>query len=391
MKNLFITFFLGFSTFSCIEPYDFILSQNPAFLLVDGQIYDKDSSAVRLYYTNQQNNDPTNILIEDAKVQIIENGNKRISFVYDSFGEKYKPQDLTFKGCNNCTYQLNFVLADGKEYVSTVDTLKIPDQYDRIFDNYNPIKRKFEMYADLKPKSNINSYYQTYFINYEACEFCAECSSRCGYQVVPNLPCPGLFKSCNCKPDVKVTRTDFFYQFPCLPGPTRCWNFKRQRYYSIFTDDILGIGTKRTQKLLEVPLSDYTRYYVEVYQNNVTTEAYIYLKNLEQDGQKSGTLVDPVPPVITGNVFLKEDLNKRVLGLFQVSGQQKYGYYVDRTKAPSGTMLLPENPDFIYYDLRRADFVYKAGASSGCTGSPAYAECVPTYFRTNIKPLNWRD
>jgi hypothetical protein len=119
------------------------LDENPSLLLIDGQIYDQDSSAIRLYYTNQKFQDPTNILVEDAKVSVIENGNKRINFVYDGIREKYKPIDLTFTGCNNCNYQLSIVLSNGKEYISTIDTLKKPDRYEQIVDTYNPTKRKF--------------------------------------------------------------------------------------------------------------------------------------------------------------------------------------------------------------------------------------------------------
>jgi hypothetical protein len=383
MKNLFYLFLVSLLFTSCISPYEFNLDDNPAFLLVDGSIYDQDSCVIRLYYTNQKYNDPTNTVIADAKIQVIENKNRRINFVFEQVGEKYKPTDLTFRGCNNCTYQLSIVLANGKEYLSTIDTLKIPDRYEQIFDNYNPEKKKFEVYGELKPKNSFNLYYQTYFVNYETASYCAECYSCSGYEVEPNLPCPGLFKSC--KTGSQCSNSSFL----CEPGVPRCWNFKRQRYYSIFGDDILALGSNRTQKLLEVPMSNYDRYYIEIYQNNITSDAYRYMKNLEDNGSRSGTLVDPIPPIIFGNVFLKSDENQRVLGLFQVSGQQKYGYYVDRTKAPTGVILLPDNIDFKYYDLQKGD-IRIARPQSGCNFSP-YARCVPTSFRTNVRPLNWRD
>jgi Domain of unknown function (DUF4249) len=382
MKNLFILILLITGTCSCISPYDFTLENNPAFLLVDGQIYDQDSSAIRLYYTNQKFQDPDNILVEDAKVSVIENGNKRINFVFDGLRKKYKPENKTFVGCNNCTYQLNIVLANGKEYISTIDTIKNPDQYEQIYDVYNPTTRKFEVYGNLKTKNGSNLYYQTYFINYKKALICAQYNGCSNYELIPNayLPCPGFLKSC---------KGGFPSQFPCEPGITRCWNFKRQRYYSIFGDNILGIGSKRVHKLLEVPMTDYDRYYVEVYQNYITADAYKYMKNLEENGQRSGTLVDPIPPIITGNVFLKGNENQRMLGYFQVSGQQKYGYYVDRTKAPTGVILLPVNVDFIYYDVSL--FYFDNAPKLNSCLIPPYAQCNPDSYRTNAKPLNWID
>lgn len=379
-KNLFNLIFIGLTITSCIEPYEFNLEDNPEFLLIDGSIYDQDSCVVRLYYTNQKFNDPTNKVISDAKVQVIENGNKRINFVFEQEGQKYKPEDLSFRGCNNCTYQLSIISANGKEYVSTIDTLKTPDRYEQIFDTYNSEKRKFEMYGDLKPKNSSNLYYQTYFINYIKAFTCAAYSKCSDYELVPNvyIPCPGFLKSCN---------GGYGASFPCEPGITRCWNFKRQRYYSIFGDKILAIGTKRTQKLLEVPMTNYDRYYVEVYQNYISEDTYKYMKDLEENGKRSGTLVDPIPPIIFGNVFLKTDENQRVLGYFQVSGQQKYGYFVDRTKAPTGVSLLPKNIDLEYYDLEAFP---SAPRISGCI-APPYAQCTPNSYRTTVKPLNWRD
>jgi Domain of unknown function (DUF4249) len=381
MKNLFYLFLVNLLFTSCISPYDFVLDENPSLLLIDGQIYDQDSSAIRLYYTNQKFQDPTNILVEDAKVSVIENGNKRINFVYDGIREKYKPVDLTFTGCNNCNYQLSIVLSNGKEYISTIDTLKKPDRYEQIVDTYNPTKRKFEVYGELKPKNSTNLYYQTYFINYKKALTCFNSDKCSDYEIEPNvyLPCPGFLKSC---------KGGYNASFPCEPGVTRCWNFKRQRYYSIFGDNILAIGTKRTQKLLEVPMTGYDRYYVEIYQNYVTSDAYKYLKNLEENGQRSGTLVDPMPPIIAGNVFLKGDENERILGFFQVSGQQKYGYFIDRTKAPTSVSLLPVNPDLEYYSLE--PIYYSAPQLPKCI-IPPYAQCTPNSFRTNVKPLNWFD
>jgi Domain of unknown function (DUF4249) len=344
MKNLFLFILLITGSLSCISPYEFNLEDNPEFLLVDGKIYNQDSCVVRLYYTNQKFNDPTNTVISNAKIQVIENGNKRINFVFNTKAQEYKPEDFRFSGCKNCTYQLSIVLPNGKEYISTVDTLLTPDPYLNISDTYNPVKRKFEVFGDLKSKSASNLYYQTYFINYKKSVICFYSNECSDYEIEPNvyLPCPGFLKFC---------KGGGFSSFPCEPGVTRCWNFKRQRYYSIFGDNILAIGTKRVQKLLEVPMTNYDLYYVEVYQNYITSDAYRYMKNLEENGQRSGTLVDPVPPIITGNVFLKGDENQRILGYFQVSGQQKYGYYVDRTKAPTGVSLLPANPDLEFYDL----------------------------------------
>jgi hypothetical protein len=76
------------------------------------------------------------------------------------------------------------------------------------------------------------------------------------------------------------------------------------------------------------------------------------------------------------------------LVFFQVSGQVKYGYTVERTKAPTGIGLLPKNLDLEYYDLRNGQLfdTYLEGCNF-----PAYAECKCTSFRTNVEPLNWRD
>jgi predicted Zn-ribbon and HTH transcriptional regulator len=394
MKHLFYSILLLLAISSCISPYDFVLDENPSFLLIDGQIYDQDSCVIRLSYTNQKSNDPTNKVINDAKIQVIENGSKKINFVFEGVGQKYKPENLTFRGCIGCTYQLDIVLPDGKQYISTIDTMKTPDRYEKIFDIYNPETRKFEVYANLRPKSNVSSYYQTYFINYERATYCADCgySDQFDADLYPytNPPrrCPGYLKAC--KPTTYLQQNRIF-GFRCEganPKSYNCWNFKRQRYYFIFADNILALNTNRTLKLLEVPLTDYNRYYIEVYQNHITANNYQYMKALEENGQRTGSLTDPIPPIIAGNVNLKGDENQRALGFFQVSGQVKYGYTVERTKAPTGIGLLPKNLDLEYYDLRNGQLfdTYLEGCNF-----PAYAECKCTSFRTNVEPLNWRD
>ena len=132
MKNLLIFIFLITGAFSCISPYDFNLNDNPEFLLIEGKIYQYDSCFVKVAYTNQKSNDPVNTPIADAKVYLLENGKTIIPFVYEKSSEKYKPQNPIFRGCSDCTYKLNIVLPNGKEYESTIDTIKVPDAYEKI-------------------------------------------------------------------------------------------------------------------------------------------------------------------------------------------------------------------------------------------------------------------
>ena len=395
MKNLFYIILLSLSISSCISPYEFSLNDNPAFLLIEGKIYQYDSCIVKVAYTNQKYDDPVNTPIPDAKVFLVENGKTIIPFEYKKDTEKYKPQNLLFRGCVGCTYQLKILLPNGKEYESTIDTIQTPDAYEKISDTYNSTKRKFEVFGELKPKDKEIRYYQTYFINYKRAFFCAECDGGYyGYEVQPNLPCPGRYKSC--KPRDSTTEYDRFYSiyaFRCDIARNEsynCWNFKRQRYYSIFADEILSIGSPRIQRLVEIPLSSYIRYYIEVYQNHLTADAYKYLKSLEDNGKRNGTLVDPVPPIIFGNVYLRGDENQRTLGYFQVSGQRKYGYAVERGRI-QGENLLPVDNDLEYYSFVAGGISYvEPLPNSGCK-FPPYADCVPNVERTNVRPLNWRD
>jgi hypothetical protein len=396
MKNPFLLLLLIIGSYSCISPYEFELDDNPEFLLIEGKIYQYDSCFVKVAYTNQKSNDPINISIADAKVSLTENGKTIIPFVYEKSSEKFKPQNLTFRGCVNCTYKLNIILPNGKEYESTTDTIKTPDAYEKITDTYNSTKRKFEVFGELKPKEQDARYYQTYFINYKRATYCAECKGGPNaYEVQPNLPCPGRYKSCKPKgsPEYLDFYNDISFTFPCDIARNEsynCWFFKRQRYDSIFSDAILLIGSQRTQRFFEIPLSDYNRYYVEVYQNYLTANAYKYFNSLEENGRRNGTLVDPIPPIIFGNVYLKGDEDKRTLGYFQVSGQRKYGYAVERGRI-QGENLLPLDLDLEYYSLLNV----KTAGSSPLQGSkcdfPPYADCVLTSERTNVRPLNWRD
>jgi Domain of unknown function (DUF4249) len=397
MKNLLLLILLIIGTLSCISPYEFSLNDNPEFLLIEGKIYQYDSCFVKVAYTNQKSNEPVNNSITDAKVALLENGKTIIPFVYDKVTEKYKPQNLFFRGCVDCTYKLNILLPSGKEFESTTDTIKTPDIYERIADTYNPTKKKFEVFGELKSKGQNAHYYQTYFINYVRASYCAECEGGFfGYEVQPNLPCPGRYKSCKPRDSSTEYNPNYSpYLFPCDIARNEsynCWNFKRQRYYSIFSDEILPFGSPRIQRLVEIPLSSYIRYYIEVYQNHLTTEAYKYLKLLEENGRRNGTLVDPVPPAIFGNIYLRGDENKRTLGYFQVSGQRKYGYAVERGRIQGGD-LLPVDLDLEYYNLfngNRRPVVVEPLPNSGCK-FPPYADCVPNAERTNVRPLNWRD
>ena len=379
--RLFYFIILLLGCYACIDPFEYTIG-NDKSLVVEGSISEIDTASVSVRYSDQIYNSALVLPIPDAKVSVFENQSTEITFSYNEPTKLYLSNNKAFRAKVGHTYQLKIVLSSGQTYLSELDTLRPAEPITAISDKFHPEKSAFTVTAELTPKSETNNYYLFNFINYKKPNYCASCQSNQFYDREDNNDCSSPFKNCIAQPG-PTSQTS--YGFACN-GTIKCWNYKKIRDFLVFSDEVLAKGTSRTIQLFDVPLSTFERYFLEIHLNRISKKAYQYFRLLEQSGKKTGTLFDPTPPLLVGNVYNQNNLNDRALGYFLVMGQKISGYNVERSNATNG-MLVPPDPEKEFKEV-----VSSVAPTMGrCFFPPISLRCTITDFRTDQQPKDWKN
>lgn len=366
---------------SCIDPFDFSTSGDERLITVEGKIFNIDSSYVSIKYSSPDIKNTFNSAVDDAVVTVFENEITPIRFFFNEKAQSYLPERKPFSGIIGNTYQLKIELAGGKVYSTQPQKMLAADS-PGISDEFQETTNKFKVSASLPAKVDTASYYFFEMISYKSAAYCAQCKNNQQYDLVDNSLCYTDFKSCN---DLRrfTGQPDDYYGFEC-EATTGCWNYVKIPDFKLFQDATLSNGAERVVSLFDAPLTSFADYFLEIHQSRVSAEAYQYLRLLEQSATNTGTLFDPVPPLLVGNIQAEDNPDDRPLGFFMVAGQQVIGHPVKRGRISGVSLDAPDRTvEFIETEITRL-----APALFGCL-DPPLAPCTPNNYRTNITPKGW--
>ena len=141
------------------------------------------------------------------------------------------------------------------------------------------------------------------------------------------------------------------------------------------------------------------KYNILVKQYALNEESYNYWKDHEKINENLGTLYDPQPYVIKGNIYNPEDENEIVLGFFDASSVQGKRIFIKKGEYPFFNTLnnYAHCTDTIvgYGQIRSllGEGFMLVGGFSGTTGTRylmSYESCVDcTLFGSNVEPDFW--
>lgn len=187
----------------------------------------------------------------------------------------------------------------------------------------------------------------------------------------------------------------------------RCWQTIPSTSISVATTDGLSEDVVFKYPLIFIPSDSWKRgieYSVLVDQYAISEEAYIFLKELENNTENVGTLFDPQPGRIFGNIQNVSNPEKYVIGQFSARATTQKRFFVSADELPDyprlpdvcsligvDSLLLPE----IYERTTRfgliAPIVNFSGSIIGYT--TAAAVCMDCRLlregSTNIQPDFW--
>jgi len=275
----------------CIEPYTPPKTENnPDILVVDGFLdATKKECIVSLSKTKKLGSiEPLSTEI-GAIVSLVEKGGNTVVLT-DNRNGTYSLSNIpvTLKK----EYQINVKTSDQNEYSSDFVELKASPDIDSI--TWDATLDGISIYATTHDPTNNSKYYKWNFI-------------ETWHYISP------FFSSVLFQNGTVVRREDDIYN---------CWQEQKSTSILIGSSNNLAEDIIYKNPINFIPKSSnkyYVRYSILVQQQVLSKEAFNYWNELLKNTENLGTLFDPQPSQVLGNIHNNQNLNDPVLGYFSAS------------------------------------------------------------------------
>ncbi len=331
---------------TCQYPVDSsALPDAKKFLVIEAELTDS-FARVNVAYTLTEVTSQGGYLLPippDATAYVLDSRGNRTDFTPDG------TKNTAFRGVVGETYKL-YVQADGEVYESEAETIPTCPALDSLVPVYSRETFRspqslyydgFDVYAQTQDLATQENYYQWDWLHYER-----------------------LF-SCDIIDGFRV---------PCTPYD--CWGITYNTQI-IVQSDKLRDGQPIAHKVARVPFATPPQkfYYLRVEQRAITASVHAYLKSLETQTQNVGSIFDiPAQTKFNPNVHNVNHPTEQILGVFSVySSRQRVlninlQQEINGVKAKAVTDLRPFTPVPLLQ-----------------------APCTEGFYRTQTKPIGWRD
>ncbi|MFO7933700.1 MAG: DUF4249 domain-containing protein [Bacteroidales bacterium] len=370
----FLIYFASFLS-GCREPYDPDISKYDNILVVDGLITDREGPHIvrlsRSFAFDENYPAPE----EGAVVKIIDEDLNEYLLSEDEPGLYLSSSSL--KGQAGISYQLSLTTADRKRYESEwVKLRNVPEIED--------LSWEFREKAVTDPSESLY-----------------------GVQIMVSTRDP--------RNETRYYRWEWTETWEFItpivssiyPGEQRCWKNTGSSTINIGTTEHLTKDVLQDHPLCFISTETNKlkiRYSILVSQYSLSRSEYAYWKNLREITQNTGSLFDPTPAAVEGNIHSQDDPSLPAVGIFQASAVSRKRIFIDRSDLP-GFLNIPsgfEGCDFFttadsaeiayYFDH---GYAYVDEYVDGNTlyfifsNSPVCFRC--TLAGTNVKPDFWTE
>ncbi|WP_179223014.1 DUF4249 domain-containing protein [Pontibacter ummariensis] len=298
----------------CVDPIEFEQEDQQEHLVVEATFSNLDSSYVRLSYS-QPYRYPFNKFEENATVYITSEAGEYIPFYHTQSG-LYKPEAEARAQIGH-TYQLHLQIGPNSYASKQVKVLE-PVPIDSVYTEFAEVEVGI---WGAREKALMPGY--KFFVDYTD---------------------PGgliNFYRWSVTSVIEVYTQPWDYiDYSCIgcprPAPkdccAHCWIYERAQLYKV-QNDRLSDGRKTIhQELHFVPFERdlQAKNKITIYQHAISEEAYNFFKVVEQQQQRTGTVFDPPPSQLKGNIYNVENEDEQVIGFFDASAVSKKEIIINR-------------------------------------------------------------
>jgi hypothetical protein len=296
-KFLFLVVFA--TLFSCIDEIDLPIRLEKPKLVVDGLITNEPGPyIVRLSFTGKYQNSlstPANLALNGAKVIISDNRGRSTELRQDVLElGTYRSIDPNFVGQTGFSYKLEVQLPTGEKYTTKSELMNPVSPILNLSYEYVNVETinsndGYQVYVDTKDPAEEQNFYRWSAYGYSRWESTGALCSAFG----PTL----CYQNCWVPTDYPQV---LLYSDASING-----NFIKK--YPVYLSPVRAIGN----------------HFIEVTQYSLSKNAYTFWNLYEEQRKRVGTIFDPQPAPIEGNLTNDEDPTDIALGYFSVSSVSK--------------------------------------------------------------------
>ena len=318
-RTVVYSLFCVVTIFSCVDPIRLNTGNGAGTLVVDGVITNESGPyTIKLSRSvNFDNSRPVRVfaLPEKGATIVISDDTGFSEKLKETDAGVYKTTAIT--GVIGRTYSITIKTSDGKTFHSSGETM-LPVV------NVDTVTSQFAVYDRL----TINKNNQPVTSKVEGFYISAVTTDPPGLGNYYRWQADGIFE---------------FFSINDYPNLRICWvPVARLENTVVVGDDASLDGKTFSQRVCVVPYDRPTRYMVKLKQASLTEAAYQYWKASESQQVSTGSIFDPPPATLVGNI--KNDNDEPVLGYFGASAIAPYNFLFDRFKASGLTTPDPNPP-----------------------------------------------
>ena len=361
----------------CVDPYaPPVLTAPQSYLVVDGFINLQGRTTVRLTRTRNLSDNTGAPAEAGASVAVQDEAGARYPLVEQAAGTYASPA-LTLPAGRR--YQLRLRTAAGREYASDLVAAKVSPAIDDVAWAVEPAG--IQISVDTHDAANDTRYYRWSFE--ETWEFYSAYQSS--YEYVNGRIVP---------------RTE---------NINHCWHEETSHAIILHTTKQLSQDVVTKFPLTRLATTSErlgVRYSILVQQHAQTQEEFTYWDNLRKNSENLGTLFDPLPSQISGNVHSLSEASELVLGYVGAGSVTERRLFIARPDLPlaiSNSRFVTGYEDCVKLDSVQAnDAQFYFGDGAYLPLFPATSALPPTVYTaatpacadcrlrgTNVKPSYW--
>lgn len=294
MYRLIVFLLLSAIVAACIDRVDLPIRTQEPRLVVEGQLTNEAPPyTIRLTYTgNYGGENGQNIndqYVQQARVTLADDQGLTVQFI--SIGQGiYRTVDGTFRGQVGRMYGLSITLSNGKRYVTKPEKMPSVPVIDSVSAKLS------------RTASATKSFVVDYLVNTTDPANQKNYYRWTGYGYTTRLsvgdPCSlGSPNRCN----------------------YRCWTLVSTNEVNVYNDDAINGNPLRNRFVLQVPVYAVGPQLIEIQQYGMTQANYQFWTLFQQQNARTGSIFDPLPAPVTGNVVNADDPSDRARGYFAVT------------------------------------------------------------------------